>query len=187
MNLATTRDVKSDSIMTEGNSDVDRTITPVEDDLMSLNKTHESNFDKKEEVEEKQKEYDPDETIDFGEDVKESEISDNDASTAENAKREDGEKSEISDIKVKKDIKQLGSNGPVVVLKPLPKQDEYIAKTMEKEENVKYKSISAVKLGCNRCTEVFYSKGGYNDHLFMKHRVRNVLQNPPTVINRLWS
>ena len=186
-NLATTRDVKSDSIMTEGNSDVSRTITPDEDDLMSFNETHESNFENKEEVEEKQKEYDPDETIDCGEDVKESEISDNDGSTAENAKRENGEKSEISDIKPKKAIKQLGSNGPVVVLKLLPKQDEYIVQTMEKEENVKYKSISAVKLGCNRCTEVFYSEGGYNDHLFTKHRVRDVLRNPPTVINRLWS
>ena len=168
-NLATTRDVKSDSITTEGNSDVSRTITPDEDDLMSFNETHESNFENKAEMEEKEKEYDPDETIDCGEDVKESEISDNDGSTAENAKRENGEKSEISDIKPKKAIKQLGSNGPVVVLKPLPKQDEYIAQTMEKEENMKYKSISAVKLGCNRCTEVFYSEGGYNDHLFMKH------------------
>ena len=90
-------------------------------------------------------------------------------------------------LKPKKAIKWLGLNGPVVVLKPLPKQDEYIAQAMENEENVKYKSISAVKLGCNRCTEVFYSEGGYNDHLFRKHRVRNVLRNPPTVINRLWS
>ena len=34
---------------------------------------------------------------------------------------------------------------------------------------------------------MFYSEGGYNDHLFKKHRVRNVLRNPPTVINKLWS
>ena len=60
---------------------------------------------------------------------------------------------------------------------------------MENEDNVKNKSIPAVKLGCNRCTEVFYSEGGYNDHLFKKHRVRNVLQTPPpsTAINKLWS
>ena len=186
-NLATTRDVKSDSIMTEGNSDVSRTITPDDDDLMSLNETNQSHFEKKEEIEDKQDKYDPDETIDCGEDDKQSEISDNDDSTADNAKKEDGDKSEISDIKLKKAIKRLGLNGPVVVLKPLPKQDEYIAQAMENEENVKYKSISAVKLGCNRCTEVFYSEGGYNNHLFRKHRVRNVLRNPPTVINRLWS
>ena len=73
------------------------------------------------------------------------------------------------------------------MLKPLPKQEDYVAKIAEDEENVTYKSISAVKLGCNRCTQVFYSEGGYNDHLFKKHRVRNVLRNPPTVINKLWS
>ena len=73
------------------------------------------------------------------------------------------------------------------MLKPLPKQEDYIAKIAEDEENVTYKSISAVKLGCNRCMQVFYSEGGYNDHLFKKHRVRNVLRNPLTVINKLWS
>ena len=71
-NLATTRDVKNDSITTEGNSDVSQTITPDEDDLMSLNKSNESNFEKKEEMEEKQEEYDPDETIDSGDDNKQS-------------------------------------------------------------------------------------------------------------------
>ena len=95
--------------------------------------------------------------------------------------------SEISDIKPKNAIKQLGSNGRVVVLKPLLKQEDYLARTTEDEENVRYKSISAVKLGCNRCTAVFYSEGGYNNHLFKKHRVKNVLWNPPTVINKLWS
>ena len=74
-----------------------------------------------------------------------------------------------------------------MVLKPLPKQKVYIEEKKKNEEDVKYKSISAVKLGCNRCTDVFYSEGGYNDHLFKKHRVRNVLRNPPTIINKLWS
>ena len=67
------------------------------------------------------------------------------------------------------------------------KQEDYVVKIADDEENLTYKSISAVKLGCNRCTEVFYSEGGYNDHLFKKHRVRNVLHNPLTVINKLWS
>ena len=31
-------------------------------------------------------------------------------------------------------------------------------------------------MGCNKCTEVFYSKGGYNDHLFHKHKIKNVSQ-----------
>ena len=74
-----------------------------------------------------------------------------------------------------------------MVLKPLPKHEVYIEAKKKNEEDVKYKSISAVKLGCNRCTDVFYSEGGYNDHLFKKHRVRNVLRNLPTVINKLWS
>ena len=101
-NLATTRDVKSDSIMTEGNSDVSRTITPDDDDLTSLNETNQSHFEKKEEIEDKQDKYDQDETIDCGEDDKQLEISDNDDSTADNVKKEDGDKSEISDIKTKK-------------------------------------------------------------------------------------
>ena len=101
-NLATTRNVKSDSTTTEGNSDVSRTITPDDDDLMSLNETNDSHFEKKEEIEDKQEKYDPDETIDCGEDDKKLEISDNDDSTAENSKKEDGEKSEISDINQKK-------------------------------------------------------------------------------------
>ena len=87
----------------------------------------------------------------------------------------DRKESEISEEKPKKSIKRLGSNGPVVVLKPLPKQEVYIEEKKKNEEDVKYKSISAVKLSCNRCTDVFYSKGGYNDHLFKKDRVRNVL------------
>ena len=99
----------------------------------------------------------------------------------------DGKESEISGEKPKKSIKHLGSNGPVVVLKPLPKQEVYLEDKKKNEEDVKYKSISAVKLSCNRCTDVFYSEGGYNDHLFKKHRVRNVLENPPTIINKLWS
>ena len=186
-NLVTIRDVKSDSIMTEGQSNISKTITPDEDDLMSMNKMDLSNSEKKKEEEETQQEYDSDETVDCGEDVKESEISDDYVCASEDVKKDNLNKSEISDIKPKKAIKCLGSNGPVVVLKPLPKQELYVSQNKDNEDNVKYKSISAVKLGCNRCTEVFYSKGGYNDHLFMKHRVRNVLQNPPTVINRLWS
>ena len=41
---------------------------------------------------------------------------------------------------------------------------------------VEYKNFSVIKMGCNKCTEVFYSKGGYNDHLFHKHKIKNVSQ-----------
>ena len=41
-------------------------------------------------------------------------------------------------------------------------------------------------MGCNKCTEVFYSEGGYNDHLFCKHRIKYVSKYPPRILNTIW-
>ena len=44
-----------------------------------------------------------------------------------------------------------------------------------------------MKLGCNKCSDIYYSDGAYNKHLFDKHRIRNPSRHPPTVINCIWS
>ena len=41
-------------------------------------------------------------------------------------------------------------------------------------------------MGCNKCTEVFYSECGYNDHLYCKHKTKNVSKYPPTILNNIW-
>ena len=41
-------------------------------------------------------------------------------------------------------------------------------------------------MGCNKCTEVFYSEGGYNDHLYRKHKIKNVSKYLPTILNTIW-
>ena len=98
------------------------------------------------------------------------------------------QKSEIIENKLKGEHKRLGSNGPVVILKPVEVDQKKISEDGNKEDkDIRYKEISAVKLGCNKCLDVFYSKGGYNAHLFMKHRIRNVSRHPPTVINKFWT
>ena len=186
-NIRLNSGIINDKSTTKGQSDDSKTVTPTKDDMMSLNETRvsipsDTNVDK-----EKEEKYDSDETVDCLSDDKKSEISDHYFSGSEDIQVSGRKESEISDNKPKKSIKHLGLNGPVVVLKPLPKHEVYIEAKKKNEEDVKYKSISAVKLGCNRCTDVFYSEGGYNDHLFKKHRVRNVLRNPLTVINKLWS
>ena len=56
----------------------------------------------------------------------------------------------------------------------------------KKDKKVEYKNFSIVKMGCNKCTEVFYSKGGYNDHLYCKHKIKNVSKYPATILNTIW-
>ena len=56
----------------------------------------------------------------------------------------------------------------------------------KKEKKVEYKNFSIVKMGCNKCTEVFYSEGGYNDHLYRKHKIKNVSKYPATILNTIW-
>ena len=85
-------------------------------------------------------------------------------------------KCDITGVKKTKETvsrKRLGSNGPVTVTK--------------NTEKIKYKDIPVVKMGCNKCTEVFYSEGAYKRHLFEAHRIRNASRHAPTIINRLWT
>ena len=35
-------------------------------------------------------------------------------------------------------------------------------------------------------SEVFYSEGGYNDHLYCKHKIKNVSKYLPTNLNTIW-
>ena len=58
--------------------------------------------------------------------------------------------------------------------------------SMKKKKKVEYTNFSVVKMGCNKCTEVFYSKGGYNDHLYRKHKIKNVSKYPATILNTIW-
>ena len=139
-----TTEVKNDSTMTEGAPDISKTVTPTEEDFISLNDTYLSNSDNKTENAEMKDGNDPNETIDCIKDEKKSEISDGNVSIVKDSKSKGVSMSEISDIKPKKAIKRLGSNGPVVVLKPLLKQEDYVVKIAEDEENVTYKSVSAV-------------------------------------------
>ena len=44
------------------------------------------------------------------------------------------------------------------------------------KKKVEYTNFSVVKMGCNKCTEVFYSEGGYNDHLYHKHKNQECIQ-----------
>ena len=60
------------------------------------------------------------------------------------------------------------------------------ASSKRKTKETKYRNFSVVKMGCNKCTEVFYREGGYNDHLFRKHKIKNVSKYPPTILNTIW-
>ena len=90
--------------------------------------------------------------------------------------------SEITENEQMKQRKRLGSRGPVVIIDPLQPRFKY-----DEKKNIEYKDFSVVKLGCNKCSDVFYSEGGYNAHLFKQHKIRNVAKYPPTVINKIWS
>ena len=57
----------------------------------------------------------------------------------------------------------------------------------ETKEAQEMEEISAVKMGCNKCIEVFYSERGYHEHLTSKHRIKNYSKYPPTIISRLWT
>ena len=61
-----------------------------------------------------------------------------------------------------------------------------MASSSTKKKKVEYTNFSVVKMGCNKCTEVFYSEGAYNDHLYHKHKIKNVSKYPPTILNTIW-
>ena len=75
--------VINDKSSTEGQSDVSKTVTPMEEDMMSLNETHVSIPTTTNEEQKKEEEYDSDETVDCLSDDKKSEISDNYFSASE--------------------------------------------------------------------------------------------------------
>ena len=54
------------------------------------------------------------------------------------------------------------------------------------KKKVEQTNFSVVKMGCNKFTEVFYSKGGYNDHFYHKHKIKNVSKYLPTILNTIW-
>ena len=62
-----------------------------------------------------------------------------------------------------------------------------VSKQPEREKKEEMEEISAVKMGCNKCIAVFFSEGGYHDHLTSKHRIKNYSKYPPTIISRLWT
>ena len=61
-----------------------------------------------------------------------------------------------------------------------------VSKEPERKEEEEMEEILAVKMGCNKCIAVFYSEGGYPDHLTSKHPIKNYSKYPPTIISRLW-
>ena len=86
--------------------------------------------------------------------------------------------------------RRLGSTGPVVKFKPTniggDGKNVYQSK-QETDPKVKYREFSIVKLGCQKCTDIYYSEGAFNEHLIDKHRIRNMGCHPPIVINKIWS
>ena len=128
------------------------------------------------------KAFDPDETIDDGEVDSKSEITDDKATVKD-------EKSEVSEKSKSMKRKRLGSRGPVITVEDGGKTSKMSRNDAEKEEEEEgiYREITVVKLGCNKCTEVYYSDGTYNKHLFERHRIRNVSRHPPTVLNKIWT
>ena len=59
-----------------------------------------------------------------------------------------------------------------VTIQEVGKEDESQNEEPEMEE------IAAVKMGCNKCIEVFYSEGGYHEHLTARHRIKNYSKIP---------
>ena len=39
-----------------------------------------------------------------------------------------------------------------------------------------------VKLKCQKCPRYFFTRGGYNNHLFMDHKIRNFQLHPPVAV-----
>ena len=126
-----------------------------------------------------EKTVDSQETVDGNVEERKTEISEIKRSSAE-------EQSEFSENKAAVKRKRLGSTGPVTkVVKRMTCSNESVQKDDDSTE--KYTEYSVVKLGCNKCSEIYYSNGAYNKHLFDKHRIHNPSRHPPTVINQIWS
>ena len=61
-----------------------------------------------------------------------------------------------------------------------------ISKSMGGSDSVTVKKINdkhvIVRLRCTKCPHDFFTKGGYNNHLFMDHKIQNFQQHPPVTI-----
>ena len=42
--------------------------------------------------------------------------------------------------------------------------------------------VVVIKYGCKKCTKICYTESGYHTHLFRAHRIRNVTNYPPQII-----
>ena len=88
----------------------------------------------------------------------------------------------VSDEK-KTTTKRLGVSGPAQKI-TLPVLD--ISKSMGGSDFVTVKKMKdkhvIVRLRCKKCSRDFFTMGGYNTHLFMDHKIRNVKQHPPLTV-----
>ena len=61
-----------------------------------------------------------------------------------------------------------------------------ISKSMGGSDSVMVKKMNdkhvIVRLRCKKCCCDFFTIGGYNNHLFMDHKIRNVKQHPPLTV-----
>ena len=79
--------------------------------------------------------------------------------------------------------KRLGVSGPTQKI-TLPMLD--ISKSMGGSDSVTVKKMNdkhvIVRLRCKKCSGDFFTMGGYNNHLFMDHKIQNVKQHPPLTV-----
>ena len=134
---------------------------------------------------------DSERTVDLDGEEEKSEIGDVSSSTSDmHSKITEDEndnvmkKSEITKPQFKVHKRRPGSTRPVVKLKQM--KDVYES-NKETEPKEKYREFAIVKLGCQKCTGIYYSEGALNKHLIDKHRIRNTGCHPPIVINKIWS
>ena len=79
--------------------------------------------------------------------------------------------------------KRLGVTGPSQKI-TLPVLD--ISKSMGGSDSVMVKKINEkhviVRLKCTKCPQDFFTMGGYNNHLFMDHKIQNFRLHPPVTV-----
>ena len=77
----------------------------------------------------------------------------------------------------------MGVSGPAQKI-TLPVLD--ISKSMGGSDFVTVKKMNdkhvIVRLRCKKCSRDFFTMGGYNNHLFMDHKIQNVKQHPPLTV-----
>ena len=77
----------------------------------------------------------------------------------------------------------MGVTGPLQKI-TLPILD--ISKSMCGSDSVMVKKMNdkhvIVRLKCTKCLHDFFTMGGYNNHLFMDHKIRNFRLHPPVTV-----